>query len=107
MLSTDEGYQRRMEPFVGNFTANIAASKLAQTERSVHNDSSIQAPRAQRVGGWGFDKIRRLNCPLKFKLCQAVPSAHGLLGALTYVVYVPLDNGLECFCWMRLGKYPG
>jgi hypothetical protein len=52
MLSTDEGYQRRMEPFVGNFTANISASKLANIESAVQNDSSIQAPRAPRDGGW-------------------------------------------------------
>jgi hypothetical protein len=32
MLSTDEGYQCSLEAFVGNFTANIAASKLAESE---------------------------------------------------------------------------
>jgi hypothetical protein len=42
MLSTDEGYQRVVEAFVGNFTANIAASKLALNQQAVHNDSSIQ-----------------------------------------------------------------
>jgi hypothetical protein len=35
VLSTDEGYQAIIEAFVGNFTANIAASKLGKTERTV------------------------------------------------------------------------
>jgi hypothetical protein len=52
MLSTDEGYQRSMKAFVGNFTANIAASKLAQTELAINNYSSIQGPRAPHDGGW-------------------------------------------------------
>jgi hypothetical protein len=30
MLSTDEGYQPNFEAYVGNFTAEIAASKLGK-----------------------------------------------------------------------------
>jgi hypothetical protein len=42
MLSTDEGYQRRIEPFAGNFTANIAASKLADIERAINDNNGTQ-----------------------------------------------------------------
>jgi hypothetical protein len=41
MLSTDEGYQRNFEAFVGNFTAKIAASKLGKTERTVRNKTNV------------------------------------------------------------------
>jgi hypothetical protein len=42
MLSTDKGYQPIVEAFVGNFTANITASKLANSEQTIHNDDSIR-----------------------------------------------------------------
>jgi hypothetical protein len=51
MLSTDEGYQRSVEAFVGNFTANIAVSKLAQIERVNSNSNGIQ-DHFERVKYW-------------------------------------------------------
>jgi hypothetical protein len=52
MLGTDEGYQRNLEAFVGNFTAKIAASKLGKTERTTCNDDSIRNHLEPLKRGW-------------------------------------------------------